>query len=80
MVQILLKIPERLKQQGDEIVEDLGYTSLQEMLRESLRDTIKRYKQQKALSKICALRGSAKNPKLATKEELYALAKEYFAQ
>lgn len=78
MAQVLVKLPETLQKEGLELVKDLGYTSLQEAVREALRDKIQLYKKQKAIMEIQKLYGSAKKAKIATKQELDLLAKKLY--
>lgn len=78
MAQVLVKIPETLQKEGLKLVKELGYTSLQEAVREALRDKIQAHKKQKAIIEIQKLYGSAKNAKIATKEELDVLAKKLY--
>ena len=78
MAQILVRIPEKLQKDSIELVKELGYTSIQEAVREALRDKILQHRRQKALFEIQKLQGSVKNVKIASKKELDQLAKEKY--
>ena len=78
MTQILVRIPEQLQKESKSLVKELGYTSVQEVIREALRDKILEHKKQKALFAIQELKGSAKNPKVASKSDLDKLAKAHY--
>lgn len=64
-----LRIPKRLYVRCVQIVKENGFSSVQELTREALREKINDYETQAAIERLRKLKGSVKNIKRLTKEE-----------
>lgn len=60
-----VRLPQPLCQQVETIARAEGYTSSQEFVRETLRERIKAYYREQALSELNRLAGSLKGKKIA---------------
>lgn len=74
-----LRIPATLYADSREIVKQLGFGSIQEFIKDSMRKTVQEYRKQVVLVRLAALKGSAKGIKRMTKEERNALALEFMS-
>jgi Arc/MetJ-type ribon-helix-helix transcriptional regulator len=75
---ISVRLTPALEAESKSLVEDLGFSNLQEFMRAALIEKISAWKREKALAEILKLRGSAKgNASIKSKKELSVLAKEF---
>ena len=71
--QINIRIPETLYKESEIIIEEEGFSNLQELIKHTLREKIKEYTIIKELEK---LKGSARLNKVLTKKEKDKMARE----
>jgi len=71
--QINIRIPETLYKESEIIIKKEGFSNVQELIRQTLREKVKEYAIIKELEK---LKGSVKSIKLLTKEERDKIARE----
>ena len=73
-----VRFPEQLYAEGKQIVETAGYANFQELVKDSLRQTIQKIKKDQALINLQRLFGSTagKKRKLFTQEMKNKLAEE----
>jgi len=74
---INIRVSDNLYSEMLSISEHEGYTNIQEFVRQSIRDNVKRLKTEIAIMELQRLRGSQKG-KLLSKKELSELARKHF--
>lgn len=75
-----LRVPGNLYADSREIVEDSGFGSIQEFIKESMRKMVYEYKKQVALMHLRQLKGSLKPSRRLSTEERNVLAREFVKQ
>ena len=71
--QINIRIPETLYKESEIIIKKEGFSNLQELIKQTLRERVKEYAIIKKLEK---LKGSVKSNKILTKEERDKIARD----
>ncbi len=74
---VLLRLTPKLYNESQRIVKENGFANVQELLRESLRKTIKDYETEAAIERLRKLKGSIKNIRRSTKEEREKTYREF---
>ena len=69
-----VRIPEKLLVESKQIVDEVGFSNIQEFFRDCIRRTIEEHKYQKSIKKLKTLQGSVKEYRKVSKAELNKLA------